>query len=321
MKSVRQKTRRCAISAHELVRVFVAVLLLLTAIVVPGHRAHAQSLEPRSYANTPVGINFVLLGYGYLEGDVAFDASSPLKDARVHSHAGLVAYARSLDVWGLSGKILVALPVVDASGSAKLKGQERERDVLGLGDPLLRVSVNFFGAPALSMAEYPVYRQDVIVGASLQVTAPLGQYNSDKLLNIGTNRWSFKPELGVSKAWGSFILELIPAVTFFTNNDDFLNGKTLKQDPIYSLQGHLIYEFSPALWAAFDATYYTGGRTTIDGDKGEQLENVRLGITGALSLSRHQSIKLYGSTGVYSRTDSNFWTVGMAWQYRWGGGL
>jgi hypothetical protein len=224
-------------------------------------------------------------------------------------------------VWGLSGKILAALPVADVSGSAKLRGQEKDREVLGLGDPLLRLSVNFFGAPALSMAEYPAYRQDVIVGASLQVTAPLGQYDSDKLLKVGTNRWSLKPELGVSKSWGSLILELIPAVTFFTNNDDFLNGKTLEQDPIYSLQGHLIYEVSPALWAAFNTTYYAGGRTTIDGDKGEQLENVRVGMTTALSLSRRQSIKLSGSTGVYSRTDSNFWTVAIAWQYRWGGGL
>ena len=305
----------------SLVRILPVILLLLTAIVVPGNRAHAQSLEPRSYANTPVGINFLLLGYGYLEGDVAFDASSPLKDAEIHSHSGLVAYARSLDVWGLSGKILAALPVANVSGSAKVQGQEADRTVLGLGDPLLRLSVNFFGAPALSMAEYPAYQQDVIVGASLQVTAPLGQYDSDKLLNVGTNRWSFKPELGVSKAWGSFTLELIPAITFFTNNDDFLNGKTLEQDPIYSLQGHLIYEFSPALWFAFNTTYYTGGRTTIDGEKGEQLENVRLGLTAALSVSRHQSIKLYGSTGVYSRTDSNFWTVGFAWQLRWGGGL
>ena len=297
------------------------VLLLLTAIVMPGHRAHAQSLEPRSYANTPVGINFLLLGYGYLEGDVAFDASSPLKDAEIHSHAGLVAYARSLNVWGLSGKILAALPVADVSGSAKLRGQEKDREVLGLGDPLLRLSVNFFGAPALSMAEYPAYRQDVIVGASLQVTAPLGQYDADKLLNVGTNRWSFKPELGVSKAWGPLTLELIPAITFFTNNDDFLDGKTLEQAPIYSLQGHLIYEVSRAFWAAFNTTYYAGGRTTIDGDKGEQLENVRVGMTAALSLSRRQSIKLSGSTGVYSRTDSNFWTVAIAWQYRWGGGL
>jgi hypothetical protein len=224
-------------------------------------------------------------------------------------------------VWGLSGKVLAVLPVAEATGSATVKGQEKDRQVLGLGDPLLRVSVNVYGAPALSMEDYATYRQDIIVGATLQVTAPLGQYDSNKLLNVGTNRWSFKPELGVSKAWGPLTLEVIPAITFFTDNDDFFGGKTLKQDPIYSIQGHLIYEFFPALWAALDATYYAGGRTTIDGEKGEQPENVRLGLTTALSLSRHQSIKLYGSTGIYNRTDNSFWAVGIAWQFRWGGGL
>jgi len=224
-------------------------------------------------------------------------------------------------VWGLSGKVLAALPVAEASGSAKVKGQERDRQVFGLGDPLLRMSVNFFGAPALSMEEFPAYRQDLIVGAGLQVTVPLGQYDSTKLLNVGTNRWSFKPELGVSKALGPVIVELIPAITFFTINDDFFGGKTLEQEPIYSVQGHLIYEFFPALWGALNATYYAGGRTTIDGEKGERQENVRLGLTAALSVSRYQSIKLYGSTGIYNRTDNDFWAVGIAWQYRWGGGL
>src|SRR6185436_9953942 len=239
--------------------------LVAATIALPGCSVHAQALEPRSYANTPVGINFVLLGYGYTEGDVGFDASSPVTD----------------------GKVLAVLPFAEATGSAKVAGQGRDRQIFGLADPLLRVSVNVYGAPALSMADFPTYQQDVIVGVGLQVTAPLGQYDSTKLLNVGTNRWSFKPELGVSKAWGPLILELIPAITFFTRNDDFLGGKTLEQDPIYSVQGHLIYEFFPAFWAAFDATYYAGGRTTIDGEKGQQLENVRLGLTTALSLSRH----------------------------------
>ena len=295
---------------------------VVATIVLPARVAHAQSLEPRSYANTPVGINFLLLGYGYTEGDVGFDASSPVTDTKVNVHAGLLAYARSLDVWGLSGKVLAVLPFAEASGSAKVAGQGRDRQVFGLADPLLRISVNFLGAPALSMEEFPTYRQDIIVGASLQMTAPLGQYDSTKLLNVGTNRWSFKPELGVSKAWGPITLELIPAITFFTKNDDFLDGKTLEKDPIYSVQGHLIYEFFPALWAALDATYYAGGRTTVDGEKsGEHPENVRLGVTAALSMSRHQSIKLYGSTGAYNRTANDFWAVGIAWQYRWGGGL
>jgi hypothetical protein len=167
--------------------------LVVATIVVPGGRVQAQALEPRSYTNTPVGINFLLLGYGYTEGRVAFDASIPIEDAEVGVHSGLLAYARSLDVWGLSGKFVAVLPFAEVSGSARLAGQEHERQVFGLADPLLRISLNFFGAPALSMEEFPTYRQDIIVGASLQVTAPLGQYDSTKLLNVGTNRWSFKP--------------------------------------------------------------------------------------------------------------------------------
>ena len=170
--------------------------LVAAMIVVPERSVHAQALEPRSYANTPVGINFLLLGYGYTEGDVGFDATSPIKDAKVHAHAGLLAYARSLDVWGLSGKFLAVLPVAETSGSAKVKGQEHDRQVFGLADPLLRMSVNFFGAPALTMEDFPTYQQDIIVGASLQVTAPLGQYDSTKLLNVGTNRWSVSRSSG-----------------------------------------------------------------------------------------------------------------------------
>jgi hypothetical protein len=282
---------------------------------------HAQALEPRSYTNTPVGINFLLLGYGHTEGDVGFDESTAITDTRVRVDAGVLGYGRSLDLWGLSGKLLAVLPVAEVSGHAKLKGQARDRDVFGLADPLVRLSVNFFGAPALSMEDFASYQPDLVLGVSLQVTAPLGQYDSSKLLNIGTNRWSIKPELGVSKSWGPLTLELIPGVTFFTTNNDFVGGKTLEQDPIYSLQAHLIYQFSPAFWAAFNSTYYVGGRTTVNGAESQEPENVRLGMTAALSLSRHQSIKLYGSAGAYNRTDNNFWGLGVAWQVRWGGGL
>src|SRR4030095_12928316 len=128
---------------------------LVAAMVLTSPRsAHAQALEPRSYTNTQVGINFLLLGYGHTEGDVGLDASTPVKDVRVRIDAGFLAYARSLDIWGLSGKVLAVLPVAEASGSAKVKGQGRDRNVFGLGDPLLRVSVNFFGAPALSLNEF-----------------------------------------------------------------------------------------------------------------------------------------------------------------------
>jgi len=154
------------------------------------------------------------------------------------------------------------------------------------------------------------------------VSVPLGQYDSDKLVNIGTNRWSAKPELGISKAWGPLTLELAAGVTFYTDNDDFLGGRTREQDPLYSVQGHVIYGFQSGIRVALDGTYYTGGRTTVDGVRGnDRQENSRVGATVALPVDRHNSVKLYASTGASARTGTNFNIVGIAWQYRWGGGM
>ena len=300
----------------------IGAVLAVTAFALMAWEARGQDLEPRTYSNIPVGLNFLIAGYGYSVGGVVTDPSFPLEDGDVQIHSTVLAYARAVDVWGTSGKFDVVLPFAWVSGTATFRGQPREREVSGLADPRFRFSVNLYGAPALSLQEFADYKQDLIIGASLQVSAPLGQYDSSKLLNIGTNRWSIKPELGVSKALGPLTLELDAGVRFYTNNDDFLNGMTLEQDPIYAVQGHLIYNFGAGVWGALDATYYTGGRTTVDGVKGDTLqENTRLGLTVALPVNRHNSIKLYASTGVFARTGSNFNTGGIVWQFRWGGGL
>jgi hypothetical protein len=300
----------------------IGAVLAVTAFALMAWEARGQDLEPRTYSNIPVGLNFLIAGYGYSVGGVVTDPSFPLEDGDVQIHSTVLAYARAVDVWGTSGKFDVVLPFAWVSGTATFRGQPREREVSGLADPRFRFSVNLYGAPALSLQEFADYKQDLIIGASLQVSAPLGQYDSSKLLNIGTNRWSIKPELGVSKALGPLTLELDAGVTFYTNNDDFLNGMTLEQDPIYAVQGHLIYNFGAGVWGALDATYYTGGRTTVDGVKGDTLqENTRLGLTVALPVNRYNSIKLYASTGVFARTGSNFNTGGIVWQFRWGGGL
>lgn len=299
-----------------------AAVLGVTALVAVASGVHAQDLEPRAYVNTPVGLNFLIAGYAYSEGGVGTDPSVPLEDAKIQIHTTVLAYVRSLDVWGKSGKLDVVLPYAWVSGTATFAGEPRRRDVSGFADPRFRLSVNLYGAPALSLKEFADYKQDVIVGASLQVSAPLGQYDSDKFVNIGTNRWSVKPELGISKAFGPWTLELSTGVTFYTENGNFFGGKNLEQDPIYSVQGHLLYHFGTGVWGAVDGTYYTGGRTTIDGVSGNNLqENVRVGVTLALPVNRHNSIKLYGSTGVFARTGGDFNAVGIAWQYRWGGGL
>lgn len=201
-------------------------------------------------------------------------------------------------------------------------GQQKSRDVVGFADPMARLYVNLYGAPALSMKEFASYKQDTIVGVSLAVTAPGGQYDPQKLVNLGTNRWSVKPEIGVSKAWGSLTAEFAAGMYIFTDNNQPLMKNTLAQKPIYNLQGHLMYNFGMGIWAAFDTNYYTGGGTIQDNIMDSNMQqNWRVGGTLSFPITKQNSIKLNGSTGIYSRTGSSYDIVGIAWQYRWGAGL
>ena len=296
----------------------VAAALCLAGSFLAVAPAWSADIEPRAYSNAPVGINFLIAGYAYSDGGLSTDPASPIQDARLQINTGLVAYARTLSLWGKSGKFDVTLPYSDLSGTALVNGNPAERQVTGFNDPRFRVSVNFIGAPALSKQEFASYRQDLIVGGSLQVAAPLGQYDPDRLVNIGTNRWFFKPEVGISKALGAFTLEFSTAVYFYTTNDDYFGGKTLEQDPVSSTQAHVIYSFGRGVWAALHGTYDYGGRTTIDGVRDDEvMGNSRLGATLALPVNRNNSIKLYASTGTATRTGSDYDLAGIAWQYRW----
>ena len=234
----------------------------VTALLFAAVQGHAGEIEPRAYVNTPVGVNFLLAGYVYSDGGLSTPGSSPIKDAQLKMHTGILGYVRTLDVWGKSGKFDIIVPYSDLSGTAMVAGQPRERNISGLNDPLFRFSVNFFGAPALTVREFAEYQQDLIIGASVQVSAPLGQYDETKLVNLGNNRWFVKPDVGISKAWGGFTLELSAGVFFFTRNDDYFGGNTLEQDPLYTTQVHATYNLGRGVWAAVSGTYDHGGRTT-----------------------------------------------------------
>lgn len=292
--------------------------LLALLLLAPGLAA-AQAMDPRAYANLPGGLNFLLAGYVYSEGELGFDASSPLQDGHTRVHALPIGYVRTLEVFGKAGNVALLLPLVDLTATASLNGTtEARREVSGLGDPTLRLAVNFYGAPALKPAEYAAWRQELIIGASLAVTAPLGQYDPDRLVNIGTNRWSVKPELGVSQALGAWTVELAAGVTWFTRNQEFFNGNTREQDPLYSLQTHVTRQLGARAWGALSLTYYDGGRTSINGvEQGEKLGGTRLGLTFSLPVDPRNSIRLSAHGGLAARTGSDFRGVGAIWQHVW----
>ena len=294
----------------------VLVLTLLSNFV------QAQEIEPRAYTNAPIGVNFLVAGIGYSEGGISFDPAVRLTNANIKTDLAALAYARVLDIGGQSAKFDLIVPYASLNGTADYIGQPVARDISGFGDPKLRLSMNFLGAPALTLDQFAGYRHDLIVGGSLQVSLPIGQYDPAKLVNIGSNRWYVKPELGMSKGWGQWTLELSTGATIFGDNEDFFGGKRREQAPIYSFQSHLVYGFSAGIWGALTAAYFTGGQTKINGVRGHDLQqNTRIGATLAWPIDRRNSIKLHASSGVYTRTGTDFDTIGLAWQYRWGGGL
>jgi hypothetical protein len=313
-----------SVGTHSLAhaRVLAICTLIALAQLVAASVARAQDIEPRQWSNAPVGVNFLISGYSYTQGGLSFDPSLPVSSPHLETDSGGLGFARSLSLWGYSGKFDASVPYTWLQGSAVYRGEPVQRSVNGFGDSLYRLSVNLYGAPALPLKDFASYKQDWIVGVALQVSAPTGQYDDTRLVNIGSNRWFFKPSAGVSKAIGPWTLEATAATTFYTDNRDFFGGNTRSQAPLYSIQGHVIRSFHHGLWAAVDATFYTGGTTTINGTYSNDLQrNWRVGATLALPVNARNSIKLYASDGVSARTGDSYQLAGIAWQFRWGGGI
>jgi len=296
--------------------VFALVLALWAGPLV------AQEIEPRSYSNAPVGVNFLVAGVAQTRGGLNFDSSVPITNEDLHTTSLVVGYAHAFSLWGRSAKFDAGVPYTRLSGSADYLGVPTERKVTGFGRPVMRLSYNFHGAPAMDLAQFKDWKQDLIVGASVQVSPPLGQYDEDRIVNIASNRWSIKPELGLSKASGPWITELKLAATFYSDNDEFYGGRTRSQDPLYALQGNLIRGLRSGAWWSLDATFFAGGRSQVDGLYNRDLQrNWRVGASWSLPVDRKNSVKFAVSSGVYARTGNSFDAVGVTWQHRWGGGF
>lgn len=278
----------------------------------------AQTLEPKLYANAPVGLNLLLVGYGHSQGAIPENSSIGLENPDLHINSAVLAYGKSFDIIGHNTKFDIILPYSNLHGTAQQYGSDVSRDVEGVGDIKARISFNLLGAPALSLQEFASYRPDTVVGVSLQVTAPTGQYDSSKLINISAHRWAVKPGIGISKTISKYTFEFSADAEFYSANDQFFGGITRKQDPIYSTQVHLLYSFSKAMWLGIGANYYWGGEYFNDGvGADKRLGNARLGATFAMPINRHNSIKIYGSSGINTRYGSDFDSIGIAWQYHW----
>jgi hypothetical protein len=182
--------------------------------------------------------------------------------------------------------------------------------------------VNLIGGPAMQPKEWVKWKQKRLLGLSLRMVAPTGQYSSTKLINWGGNRWAFKPELGYPQSWGRWALDGYAGAWFYTTNSSSYAGTVTKpqnQAPITSLEGHLSYDVKPRLWLSLDGNFWTGGVTSLSGIQNLATKQTgsRLGATVSFPISKHQSMKIGYSDGTYIRFGGNYQSVSVAWQYSW----
>jgi hypothetical protein len=278
----------------------------------------AQDLEPRTYTNIPVGQNFLGVGYSYSEGEVNPSPSVPVRDVEITMQAAVAAYVRSLNLWGKAGKVDVLWARACQKGSGVINGVEVKGDRCGTTDPSVRLSYLFYGAPALDMKQFRSSQTQRVIGVSLKVNMPLGDYNNENIINTGSNRWTFKPEIGISNRWGQWSAEAAFAARLFADNDNAIGNTTLKQDPLYQFQTHLVYDLPKGRWISINGNYFWGGRTQKNGVKGDDEQgNSRIGLTLAQPLNQQHSVKFFVSTGLISNIGNDSDTVGLVWQYRW----
>jgi hypothetical protein len=294
------------------------VAAALTSVLVARH-AGAQDMEPRAYSSSPTGANFLVLGFGRTSGDVLFDPTLPLTDVHADLNAGLLGLGRTFGIGGRLALLTAALPYSWGTIEGRVFEQATQVTRSGLVDPRIKLSVNLLGPPAMSPAEFVRAPRRTVVGASLTAVVPVGQYDPHKLINLGSNRWAFKPEVGVSHPEGRWDLDAYAGVWLFAENDEFFpESARRRQDPIVAIQGHASYTIKPRAWAAFDATWYGGGKATVDdGPPSSRLSNTRVGVTLAWPIGRSQSLKVAYSAGATTRTGTDFSTVGLAWQVMW----
>jgi hypothetical protein len=285
-----------------------AVLLsaVLGAVALNGT---AQELSPRAYWPAPNGTKVAVIGYQYSAGDVVTDPSLPILGVDSKINSSYAAYLQTLNLWGRTANVIVELPYSWGTTVGTLDGEPARTEFSGLADLGVTLSVNLLGAPTMTPADFLELRRKprTIFGATLKVIAPTGSYDPEKLINISGNRWAVKAELGfIFPLKPRWLLEMELGTWFFGDNDDFL-GTTREQQPVAAVQLHLVRRFKPGFWAALDANYYTGGRSTIDGiELGDLQRNSRLGATVVVPFGGRSAIKAGYSTGVFTESGGDF---------------
>jgi len=278
-----------------------------------------QDLTPRAYIVTPNGSSAVILSTSVSSGSVLLDPTVPIENARGTFEIPAIGYYESFDLLGRSSNVTVLLPYAHGNFTGTVNDAFAQAYRSGLADARIRFAINLKGGRAMNLEEYSKWKEKRLIGASLTVTMPTGQYDPARLVNIGTHRWGFKPEIGFTKRWNHWVADWYLGAWFFTGNNAYYPGSTLRtEEPIGAVEGHLGYYLKPRLWVSLDGNFWAGGRSTVNGQKmQDQQRDSRFGATMSIPMSRHYSVKFSYSQGAYVTIGGAYRTLSAGWQYSW----
>jgi hypothetical protein len=290
-------------------------------VVGSAHFLLAQDLAPRAYVITPIHSNAVTLTWAFYDGGLNFTGTIPIT-ATGRYNVPIFSYYHSLGFFGRSANLTASLPYGVGNFESAALGKQKSVYRSGLVDLSVRFSLNLMGGPAMTLEQFSKWKQKNILGVSLRVIAPTGQYSPTQLINWGINRWAFKPELGYSGRWGHWVLDGYGGVWFYTTNSAEFHiprPAPQTQEPIGSFEGHLSRDFGRGTWVSLDGNFWWGGVTTLNGIRNPATlqTSSRAGGTAAFRVSQHQSLKVTYSDGAYVRFGGNYHNVSLAWQYSW----
>ena len=277
-----------------------------------------QDLDPWVYGNLPVKMNSVACSYALAEGNILSDPSAPIQDFQTTTHKIVAGYLRTMDIFGKLGRLQVIVPFSFMSGTAKINGYDTAGTRKGFDDVRVRIGLNILGSPPILPQNFRTYRQEFIFGASLVISMPLGLYYPEKIVNLGSNRWGFKPEIGASLRVGQFFCEVYTGIKFSTTNKEFIVNKTLKQAPLYSLQTHISHTFNNNIRAALSGTYINGGQTSINDNKqNDYIRHLRGGISVGYSITPFHLVVLQANTTITTNASLDYRSLVLSYSYTW----
>ena len=283
---------------------------------------HAQFSDPRTYINIPVGINQLELGYAYAHSNTSIDTSVIVNDAKFNLNQGIIDYTRYFGFLHRLAWAEAAVPIAGLSGSipdASVSGS-----ITGTGDSSYSVAMLLKGGPALSVSQFADYNPTTTLGLSLTVTAPTGLYNSNKILNLGSDRWSFKPEFAVSVPFGAaqkWEFDAYANPYFYTDNHSYRGKEILHQRTLPGLEGHISYAFRNTVWAALDTRYSFRGDTDLNGvNQNNSQQNFILGTEVNVSLNSRNSLVFQLGKALVHQNGPTISAFAVKYDFIWGKG-